>query len=77
MATKISTAKLREGHKVRVDGATVLLEGEPLTFQRGRDTWYMWPNMKIIEGQLTGYPNVTVWTIQGDRTSLWAVKGSK
>jgi len=77
MASKISTAKLREGHRVGLDGATVLLEGEPRVFQRGRDTWFMWPNMPIIEGRVNGYPEVTVWTIQGDQTCFWTVRGSK
>ena len=77
MASKISTARLREGHRVQIDGATVLLEGEPRVFEQGHNTWFMWPNMPIVAGQMKGYPEVTVWTIQGDRTCFWAVKGSK
>ena len=70
---KVSTAQLRDGDRVHIDGAVIKIEGKPMVSRRGPRDWFAWRNMTIVAGRLTGLPEATLWTVQGDTMCFWRV----
>jgi len=73
MGSKISTDRLRDGDKIKLFGATILIEGKPNITLGPTGTVYSWPNAPIIAGELEPYPGNLRWTIQGTTWEYWEV----
>lgn len=70
---KVSTGRLRDGDKITIEGATILIEGKPEITVGPNGTVWAWRNMPIVAGALRPYPGTVRWTIQGDSLTYWPV----
>lgn len=70
---KVSTDKLRDGDKVHLGNAVILIQDKPQITHGRYGTWYTFTNMRVIEGKLDISLEAVSWTIQGNSTCFWRV----
>lgn len=71
----LNTSELRAGDRIKMHGATILVEDQPNTYiGHGGRTVYSWPDLWIIEGEIDMFPWMRTWTIQGNELATWFVE---
>lgn len=75
-AVVLNTSQLRAGDRIKMHGATVLLEGDPVTWSTpyGAGIVYSWQDLPIIKGEIDMFPWMRTWTIQGSDLAHWVVE---